>query len=460
MSLFSTINTAASGLRAASTGINVTSHNVSNASVEGYTRRSLTLATADAVDRYGVGLGTGVRTTSVSRLSNFMINQRLIGAVGREAESESRLLSLGILEANFDEYGSEGPATLMDSFFDSLSEMTRDPSNVAYRKQALTTGTRFTDSLNRMATDLQSFRDDAINEMEDTVDIIQGKLDLIADFNSRTNAASTSLGKGDFADQRDQLIAEVSQTIGGSVRFTADGLAQYFVGGHAVVTGAEARDLTVTKDASGSPKLNLSTGSGTVDLTNLIGGRFGGQLSADSEAAGYLDDLNTLAATLATAFNTQHAAGFDSTGTAGGTFFTTTASMEAATIEIDAALLADPGLLAAAGAATAAAGDSDNLFLMMGIESSKLFSAGTLDATEFLGGIYSDVGRATATAKLDHDSAQYVLEDLSALRDSVSGVDLDEEATNLLGWQAAYEASSRVVSTANAVLGELMDMVR
>jgi len=89
-----------------------------------------------------------------------------------------------------------------------------------------------------------------------------------------------------------------------------------------------------------------------------------------------------------------------------------------------------------------------------------LFSAGTETSGEFLSGIYAEVGRRTATAELDQQAAELRLADLAELRDSISGVDLDQEATELMAWQAAYEASARVVSAANQMLSELMEMVR
>jgi flagellar hook-associated protein 1 FlgK len=42
---------------------------------------------------------------------------------------------------------------------------------------------------------------------------------------------------------------------------------------------------------------------------------------------------------------------------------------------------------------------------------------------------------------------------------SISGVDLDEEAADLLAWQAAYQAAARVVTATNEMLGELMNIV-
>jgi flagellar hook-associated protein 1 FlgK len=123
-------------------------------------------------------------------------------------------------------------------------------------------------------------------------------------------------------------------------------------------------------------------------------------------------------------------------------------------------MLADPSLFATAGAATAAAGDAGNLIALADLEGQDLFSGGTRTAAEAMGDIYTSVGRQAAQAELDRAGNAVRLDDLSSLRESISGVDLDEEAANLLQWQAAYQAAARVVTATNDMVGVLMDMGR
>jgi flagellar hook-associated protein 1 FlgK len=127
---------------------------------------------------------------------------------------------------------------------------------------------------------------------------------------------------------------------------------------------------------------------------------------------------------------------------------------------VDATLATEGALLAAAGLATASAGDGTNLSALVDIESSLLFAGGTQNATEALGSVYASVGRAVNSAEMDNQTSLATLDDLSSLRDAVSGVDLDKEAADLLGWQASYQAASRVVTTTNQMLNELMEIVR
>jgi len=267
------------------------------------------------------------------------------------------------------------------------------------------------------------------------------------------------LGAGDFADERDQLIAEVAGELGATVDFTAEGQATVFVGGHAIVSGGMARTLAIGGTPA-APTITVSADGGVIDLTKLVGGRFGGMVDAFNTADGLLTSLNTFTADLATNINTQHSAGFDLSGTAGINFFTVTAGTEAASIAVDPSIVADPTLIAAAGAVPVGVGDGDNLNLMIGLEDSLNFSGATLTGEDALSDIFASLGRAVNTADADSDAYGIEKADLSDLRDSISGVDLDEEATSLISWQAAYQASSRVVTATNQLLAELMEMVR
>jgi flagellar hook-associated protein 1 FlgK len=460
MSLITSFNTAVTGLRVASQGIGVTSHNVANATTEGYSQRSLRVQTGIPSFQSGLGIGTGATPTGVSRTADILVNERLMTAVGDESRSAARYQTLAVVEASYDESSGVGPASLMGAFFDSMGRLTLDPSDPTLRADVLNTADRFTGAVNQLAIDLASSKQDIFEEVRQSLPLINEKLSQVARYNAAVTGASSELGAGDFQDQRDQVIMELAQEFGFTAEFTGDGAAQISLGGHAVVSGSVARELTLSQTTTGDPQINLSADSATIDVTNSVGGYFGGRVDANTDINGFEAELNTFIDTLGSALNTQHAAGFDQTGAPGGAMFSFTAGSEAITFSLDATLAADAQLLAAAGAATAAAGDGTNLASLVDIEAQLLFAAGTQTAPVALGGIYASVGRAVANADLKNQTGLATLDDLVALRDAVSGVDLDEEAADLLGWQASYQAASRVVTTTNQMLGELMEMVR
>jgi flagellar hook-associated protein 1 FlgK len=460
MSLFSTMNTAVTGLRVASQGLNVTSHNVANATTEGFSQRELRVQTALPGAEGRFGIGSGAFAVGARRATDILVNERLVRAVGQEARSGARFQTLSVVEASLDESSDVGPATLMGKFFDSMSRLTQDPGDTSLREDVLTSAQSFSDGVNRLAIDMRSARQSIYEELEQTMASINLRLEQVAKFNAAVGSAGSELAAGDFQDQRDQVIDELAEEFGFTVEFTGDGLAQLSLGGHAVVTGAVARSLEVEQSTGGTPKVSLSADSATIDVTGMIGGYFGGRIDADNDIAAFEDELNAFIDTLGTALNTQHAAGFDRSGAAGGDLFTFTAGSEALTFTLDGVLAADTSLFAAAGAATASAGDGANLAALVDIESALLFAGGTQSATEALGSVYASVGRAVATSELNNATQNATLDDLTSLRTAISGVDLDQEAADLLGWQASYEAASRVVTATNDMLSELMELVR
>ena len=460
MSLLNTLQTGASGLRIASSGINVVSHNVTNATTEGYSRRSVAVRTDDPIERYGFGYGQGARITDVRRTTDFLVNSRYVNARGLESRASTLHSTLSAVENSFDEVSGSSMAGLLNEFFDNLNSLSMDPGDRSRRMELIDSGERLTRGFNEAATNLNATQDAIYEELSQSLAGVQEKLDQVAALNARVVSATTGLGKGDMQDQRDQLVYELAETLGGQVQQLANGQVNLLVGGHAVVAGPTARTLSVSLDAvTGLPRVDLSADSGIINVTNLLGGRFGGLVDASNATASYLTDLNTWVDTFATTFNTQHAAGFDRTGAPGGDFFTFAAGSEAASFDLDALLAADPDLIAAAGAATALIGDGANLSLLVDIEDQLVFAGGRT-AADSLGDIFANVGRDVSSASLEGDRYSAQANDLAALRDAVSGVDLDEEATALMAWQSAYEASARVVSATNQLLDTLMNLGR
>jgi flagellar hook-associated protein 1 len=460
--LFSTLHVGSTGLRTSSSLMHATGQNVANANTEGYSRRSGRVVNADPVRRYGHQFGEGAKLDGFTRHADVLIDERLMRSIGEESRSRTGYQTLYPIESYFSADVPNGPAGALDDFFDSLTELTTDPSDRTLRETVLSSADRLTESVQRTAQALQDRIDGIVDELDATMASVNDKLEAIARLNNRVAEASGSFGEGDFQDQRDGIIRELAESIGVVAEFSGDGQATLMLGGHAVVQGGTARELSLTTDASGSPQVNLSTGTGggTLSVTDELSGEFGGLLEANDAVEAYAADLDTWVDTFGAAMNTQHNAGFDSAGVAGGDFFSFTAGAEAITFAVDTTLLADPTLLATAGAVTAAAGDGDNLDLMLDIESQSLHTGATRTTGQALSDIYASVGRDLENMELDQQTFFLELDDLRALRDSVSSVDLDEEAADLLAYQASYQASARMISATNELLDTLIGMGR
>jgi flagellar hook-associated protein 1 FlgK len=200
----------------------------------------------------------------------------------------------------------------------------------------------------------------------------------------------------------------------------------------------------------------MSVDSGTVTITGSLGGELGGLINARTVAQSTSDKLDTFAQDFADTFNGQHGLGYDRTGAIGGDFFTYGSLAPAASLEVDTSLAADTDLIAAAASPTAEIGDGENLSALIDIEGDKLFDGATKTSRTYIASIYSDLGTEVRGFQMDAETQQTHLSDLSSLKDAVSAVDLDEEAVNLIKYQASYEAAARVVSIADDLLDILM----
>jgi flagellar hook-associated protein 1 FlgK len=186
----------------------------------------------------------------------------------------------------------------------------------------------------------------------------------------------------------------------------------------------------------------------------------GGLIEAHDTIRGVQEDLDTFAETFADAFNTQHSAGYDSDGNLGTSLFSYTSGDAGASLAVDSSFTSDPGLLALASSATASAGDGGNLDSLIDLQDAEIFGASSLTAEDYISSVYATIGQEVSAAGAAYQSSTATTSDLESLYSSLTGVDLDTEAVELMQWQAAYQSAARVISTSDELLGELMELAR
>jgi flagellar hook-associated protein 1 FlgK len=454
-SLFSTLSTGQSALSAASAGIQTTSHNVTNALTEGYSAQSVTTSTADAVNIGGLWLGQGVTTDAITRAGDSILGLRRVEQSGIAMESEAKASALQLVEPWFDESGTDGLSAALTEFYGALTAATTDPSDSGNRAAVVYAAQDLATTFNNVAEGLTAAKSD-ITESASAYSVdANTMLGEVA----ALNEAISSGGSGDLVDQRDLLLRSLGETYGMTATIEADGTATVYLGGQAVVSEGEARFVDFSTDSAGSLQIRVAVDSGYINVTDQVGGTVGGLLSAVSEIDSYLATLDDVAVTVSDAYNAQSLIGFDANGNPGVEIFTVSSTgSAAASIAVSSAVLDDPNLLAFAGDITAAAGDGDNLQAMMGLEGTALVG-GSTTVSGAISGLKSTVGFDIASAEADAAAAGAVLGDLDDLYTGLYGVNLDEEAVNLITYQAAYEAAAKVINVANEMLQTLMGLV-
>jgi flagellar hook-associated protein 1 FlgK len=460
MSLLHSIVIGQSGLRVAQAGINATSQNVANASTEGATLRRV-VSTVAVPRRDGVvWVGQGVTTSGIERPSDRMLLARRVEGAGETRRAEIAWDHLKSVERILD--ASEGTTTkdTLDQFFDALTRATADPSDLSLRRGVVRAAQ---DLSSFVARDARVFSDHLTDQAADaaaTLPLVNDRLQRVAQLNDAiASSQNGTLSAGDLVDQRDQILRELGEFVGARVEVDARGVATVFLGDHAAVSGGNARTVSIEDSATG-PRVFLShTANERVDVTDGLGGEVGGRLDTWREVSGWLASMNTFAADLADAVNAQHRLGFDLNSTAGGDLFLYDPADPARTMSVSSAIVDDAALLAFGETAPTTAGDLGNLRLLLDLEDVPMVD-GRRTAAQWLTDLVSEVGTDVATVGQVAVTQDALLRDLDELHQNLHGIDLDEQAANLMMYQTAYQASARVVTAANGLVDSLLEMVR
>jgi len=286
-----------------------------------------------------------------------------------------------------------------------------------------------------------------------TVDQINRLTSQIATLNGQV-AQMQGLGQdpGSTQDQRDELIRQLSTLVNISVTQTEHGLTLTTANGVPLVVSSQS--FALQAGTNGSTVQDVFSAQGQDITSQIQGGQLAGTLQIrDRVIPQLLASLNDLASQFASSFNAKHTAGFDTAGNVGQNFFTPLPSTTDAAANFGVAIT-DPTLIAAS--SDGSAGSNGNIARLIAIRDQQLPSGAS--PMDMYSNLVLQVGNFGANAKADVNATGLSLQQLTDQRSAVSGVSLDEETTNMIRYQRAYEAGARVVTTVDSMLQTLMNM--
>jgi flagellar hook-associated protein 1 FlgK len=450
---FVTLNTALSALYAQQHGLDVTGQNVANVNTDGYTRQRVrTTAVGSpsgaAIHSTSFSAGQGVRTVGFDRLQDEFLERRAL--------QENSVLSglttsrdvLDRIERSFNEPGENGIQAQMSKLWSAWGDVANRPGDPGARTQLVEVASTVAAEFNRLTSSFGGLRDSLTQQLGARVADVNATATAVADLNARIQTAvNAGSSPNDLLDERDRLVSHIATLTDVTIRSGPAGTVDVLVGGTALVRGADANNIDVTTSPSGSVALSWR-GIGTpVDVT---GGEIGSLASAVNVVVpGYQAQLDAVANQLRTAVNTQHAAGADSMvppTTPPVDFFVGTG---AADFAVNPAVVSDPRLVAAA---AAGAGPLDGANAQAIARLSEQVSGPDAAYRNLVTTLGIDAQRANRRVDTQTDIARQVDE----ARKSQASVSLDEEMTNMLMYQHAYEAAARLMTTVDETLDVLM----
>ena len=436
--------------------LEITEHNIANASTRGYRRQSAILTTESPYSingaDHGLGAGQAGNGVTIDRIQRFNMaffdgRYRAVSAEAQSWEAQSGILSQ--LESVLAENSDDGLIPKLDKFWSGWQALSNDPTNAGLRTVLLDNANSLAMGFNRRATQINQLRSDQNQLVASNVEEINALANQIAQLNgSISRVISVGEQPNDFLDKRDLALDRLAELTGAVSTEQKNGEMLVSVGGHVLVMGQDTFKLetrtsltdTSVVDVYWSDNQKLDPASG--ELKGILEAR-------DQVLVKQLTGLNTLSAGLIAQVNAIHVNGYGANNANGLNFFNGT---DASSITVNAAVDANS---IATSSAINQPGNNTIALQIAGLRNFKGMQAGTATLNEFYNSQVTDL--AVTTKRASDNSYQHglVVDALGNQRESVVGVSLDEEAANMAKAQKAYQAAARVLTAYD----DLLDLV-
>nr|HEX4316694.1 flagellar hook-associated protein FlgK [Kofleriaceae bacterium] len=444
----SLLSLGSNAISASNSGVAVATNNVANANTAGYSREVLELDALQPSPLVG-----GVKAGATTRTADDLLSARIRSSAGNLASMQTQSDGLSDLEQTL----SASPLSdQMSTLFSALNQVAASPNDKTSRDAVVSALQSTVTSIHSAASAVATAQTDA----DQQVGTLAAQANSLAQQLARANTAAQN-GDPTALDQRDQLATQLSKLVGGQATTDSSGQMRFVLDGGAVLVDGQTASTMSTKTdaATGLTDVLVSTGTGQRDVTSQIGGgQLGGALSVRAQTVAIAGQYDQLAFDLASHMNSIASANAAPDGTTGHDIFTapTGVAGAAASLEVDPALAASSDNLATASPGTGP-GDSGGALALYGLSTSTVASGGTRSLSDASLDILAGLGETTANAKASAQTDQTVDSHLSDLRDSVSGVDVNEEQANLSRFESSVTALTRFVSTIDTMMTNLVE---
>lgn len=439
----------------------VTSENIANVNTPGYSRQRVVLETAAPTTHNGFPLGTGVKIATVERYYDGLLQQQLVNAQTTLGYDTTKSNVLQQIEPTFNEVASDGLGAAVSNFFGAWQDLTLNPAGATERQTVLSRAQILQDNFRAVSTTLSDSISTQNASLVPLTADINATLQRIAELNSQIRTTELVSGNAnETRDQRDQLVRDLSEKIGITFTENSNGTTDinFADGGAALVSGTTAGSFSLVPNGAVSDVYVTAAGGGAAVLATPTKGQLGATLALrDTIIPGYLSQVDALATTITSEVNTQHRLGFDLAGAAGIDFFDAAAT-NAATFGLNPALVSTNQIAASSNALLL--GDNSNALKLAQLQGQKLMSGATATFNNYFDSLVSTIGLDVMSSKTVVAQDEAFTKQLTNLRESNSGVSLDEELTNLVKYQRSYQASAKLITTATEMIDTVMGLIR
>lgn len=513
MSIIGSLNIAKSALTVNQFALNVVSNNVANMNTEGYMKQRVNLMELEGYTPYTSANGSEIYKgggVGISNISQYVNDFQLGDLMGQNSDLSalnSKLAGLNDLADVLNELGDGALSSALSEFYSAAQYLTQDPSNSTLRINYVNAAETVAETFNSLSSALSEKRESLVGSFDNVgsiensqagviVDDVNRLLEQIADLNDTiVKTSSKGTPSNELLNQRNQIMQELSNYVDFTSTSNSNGSVNISIAGAQVVKGSnQVAQLSITTgDVANPAKVQIQTmdeppQAKISDIRNAIdGGQLKGILDAGSnDAEGItfqkvLTQINNMANVFATSVNTiQTQTGamcitLDANGNkvltqSNEPLFVIPADgspINASNIKLNSAISDNPNLVAAAKVEVdvdgnpvdnKAVGDTNNLKEILALQDKNFTELGGVTILSSLENLVTKVGLEAGDLKAKVDAQSSVVEQATTNYLSAGGVNLDEELIDMIKYQRAYEAASRVVSACNQMLQVLVNL--
>ncbi|MFH1374437.1 MAG: flagellar hook-associated protein FlgK [bacterium] len=429
-------------------------HNIANVDTPGYSRQRVRITSTRPEFNTIGAIGSGVEATDIRHVRDLFLGEqyrRETKALGQWSYKDKILYQV---EALFGEPNDNTLSDLINDFWDAWSDLSTNPSSTSHRVAVLEYTNLLTSRFHQMANQLSTLQEATDSDMVAMVNDVNRLSAEIALLNNQVKMQELGGNRAnDLRDIRDRLVDELALLVDVNTLEQDNGELTVYIGAMGIVDGPDTTTITSeTFTGDGTIGHRLLLGNSTITITNNNGQIKGLMDTRDILIPRYQNELNNIVQELVQRVNSLHSAGYGLDGSTGNNFFDANYT-DAANIRLNPIVENDTARIAASG--TGEVGDNSVALAIQTLRNQKIMENNTSTLNNYYNSVVGRLGVEAYQARSFSENSELLVHQVYNARQSVQGVSLDEEMTNLVKSQHAYDAAARIIT----VMDEALDTV-
>lgn len=459
MASFFTIDLLRRALLAQQRSMDVTGHNIANVNTPGFTRQEAIHVTAPpsgGPSRFGttILMGTGVLVPGIRQYRDLFVERHLRQERQTLAEWRIRQELFQDIEAVFPEPSDSGLGQVLGRFWNAWQELSLTPESPAARAALLEQAGTLAASLRQAYRQLGDLRTNLDTAAVGRAERINSLAREIAALNIQiTRMEVGGQRANDLRDRREVLLAEITGLADAMAAEAEDGALLVYVQGRQLVgPSGLADEIRIVAAGPGQPHGFVWSDGGALEVRR---GALAATLEArDADVPALQARLDAIAASLIAEVNARHQAGYTLTEPpiTGLAFFQGTGASD---IAVHADLVEDLRLVAASD--TGEPGDGMVAVAIAQLRQARVMDGGGATIDDAYRALVAGIGVRGLEAQRQVRNQELLVDQIALRREAASGVSLDEEMTNMLRFQRAYEAAARMLRTVDDMIETILN---